>query len=66
MSIFDLKKIKQGIFCCMSDGSSCKECPYKIFDNNKSNKWEESCQYFLEKDINEVFLRFEILNDSEE
>lgn len=60
MSKFDLDKIKQGIFCCMAEGYSCKECPYKQFYSEN-----ESCQYFLEKDIDETFLRFEILNDNE-
>ena len=63
MSKFDLQKIKRGILCCMTHGS-CRQCPYVVLNNEKSTKWEESCQYFLEKDIDEIFLRFEILNDN--
>lgn len=59
MSKFDLQKIKRGIFCCMAEGYWCKECPYKQFDNENEN-----CQSVLEKDINEIFLCFEILNNN--
>ena len=64
MSTFDLERIKQGIFCCMSDGTSCKDCPYYIYTKlNESIVW---CEDKLRNDVNEIFMRFEILNDNEE
>ena len=63
MSTFDLERIKQGIFCCMSDGTSCKDCPYLIYATTAYNF---DCENKLRSDVNEVFMRFEILNDNEE
>ena len=58
MSRLNIEKIKQGIFCCIAEGYSCNECPYQQFNK------KENCQLVLKKDINEIFLRFEILNDN--
>ena len=62
MSKFDLDKIKQGIFHCLSCGT-CEGCPYKIFAESNSGTW---CETELKKDINEVFLRFDILIDNKD
>lgn len=61
MSKFDLQKVKQAILCCITEGYACNECPYRIFNNKNTN-----CQDELIKDINETFLRFDILMDSKD
>ena len=65
MFVSSLEQVKQGIHCCMAC-NHCDNCPYRKMNNDNSYKWEDSCQYFLEKDINEVFLRFDILTDNKD
>ena len=65
MFVPSLEQVKQGIHCCMAC-NHCDDCPYRKMNNDNSYKWEDSCEYFLQKDIDEIFLRFEILTDSKD
>lgn len=51
---FSIDEIEQGILCCISP-RFCRECPYIIFNNGK---WEASCEFFLKKDISDIFIQF--------
>lgn len=64
MPEFNIEQVKKGILCCISISiGSCKECPYYKFNEPGKIEWEESCQYYLEKDIDEVFLRFKLSDE---
>ena len=59
---FTLEQVKEGLRQCLIE-KNCKKCPFfTLYYNEPRNN---SCTDFLYKNIKEILLRFEILNDNE-
>lgn len=67
MSKLDIKQIKNGLRQCLVE-KNCSICPYYIwYYNDDINEFgDNSCWGILQKDVDLVLQRFEILSDNRE
>lgn len=63
---FNIKQIKEGLRQCLVE-RQCSKCPYYIwFYNDDINEpGDRSCWGILQKDVDLILTRFEILSDND-